>query len=73
MSPLDKKKKDMLIVSFLVFAIIAIFWLVYGFTVHFFPGIAIKIAMAFVPGLFTVQMLVVYVKTIKEIKAGNVA
>ena len=70
---MNKKKKDILIVSFLVFAIIAIFWLVYGFTVHFFPGIAIKIAMAFVPGLFTVQMVIVYIRTIKEIKAGNVA
>lgn len=73
MSPLDKKKKDILIVSFLVFAIIAVFWLVYGFIVHFFPMIAIKIAMAFVPGLFTVQMVIVYIRTIKEIKAGNVA
>ena len=73
MGPLDKKKKDMLIVSFLVFAIIAIFWLVYGFTIHFFPTLALKIAMAFVPGLFTVQMVIVYIRTIKEIKAGNVA
>ncbi len=68
---MDKRKKDMLIVSFLVFAIIAIFWLVYGFVVHFFPTLALKIAMAFAPGLFTVRMLVEYVRTMKELKTEN--